>query len=524
MEEHDVHAALLGPGANGASALGLLADLRARWPETQRLLTAPTGDEAGLAAAVGAGQLHHFLPDPASGAQIRLAVAEACRAFRLARDNARLAAEARMRPARAAAPEPLAASAFGPDLRGASPAMAALAEEAARIASFDVPVLIRGEPATGKAALARAIHLSSLRSDRPFQALDVAGLPDTALALELFGARHGALPGLAATRAGLAQRAHRGTLFLDRVETLSPEMQLALLRLLEDGTARPLGSAEAQPAQLRLIAGTEADLAAEAAAGRFRADLHFALSVTELALPPLRARPEDIPALAAARLADAARRHAKPVRGFTAEALAALARHRWPGNLRELENEVTRMLIAAPGAMLGPELISRLILQRVAPSAGDHAGGGDVAAVMARPGPLRKRVEEIEARILHETLTRLCWNKSRAAAELGLSRVGLRAKLDRYGLAPPDPPHGDPPHGDAPPETAPPGTAPPDTAPPDTAPPATAPPDTAPPATAPPSVASPESASRNAAPPGPRRPDTRRAPHTQDSEDPRPCA
>ncbi|MEM7724126.1 MAG: helix-turn-helix domain-containing protein, partial [Pseudomonadota bacterium] len=167
------------------------------------------------------------------------------------------------------------------------------------------------------------------------------------------------------------------------------------------------------------------------ATGLFSADLYHACALGLLSLPALSERREDIPVLAQHLLFETATRHGKTVRGFNNEALAFLTRYDWPGNLRELENEVTRMLIFSQDRILGPDLISRHILQA---TSGPHDADAD--AVLVGDGPLRARVEEIEKRILREVLTRLKWNKTRAAEELGLSRVGLRAKLDRYGLAP----------------------------------------------------------------------------------------
>lgn len=248
--------------------------------------------------------------------------------------------------------------------------------------------------------------------------------------IELFGARRGVLPGGVA-KIGLAQKADRGTLFVAGVEAASPALQLALLRMLADGAITPLGGQETASTNLRLITGAAADLRAMVAEGRFRADLYYALSAGEIALPPLRARRGDVALLAQSMLAEAAVRHGKQALGFDAAALEFLENYDWPGNLRELHNEVTRMLIFAQDNVLGAELISRHILQ-AAPS----ESGADRSAeeVMTADGTLKDRIELIEMRILRETLTRNRWNKSRAAAELGLSRVGLRAKLDRYGI------------------------------------------------------------------------------------------
>jgi two-component system response regulator HupR/HoxA len=176
------------------------------------------------------------------------------------------------------------------------------------------------------------------------------------------------------------------------------------------------------------------DLAARVADGAFRPDLYYALSVAELAIPPLRARRGDVAILAQEFLADLAARHGKAVQGFTPAALEFLENYDWPGNLRELRNEVTRMLVFAQSPVLGAELISRAILQAPPSDTGaDRTADG----VLTAAGTLKDRVELIEMRILRETLTRHRWNKSRAAVELGLSRVGLRAKLDRYGILDP---------------------------------------------------------------------------------------
>jgi two-component system response regulator HupR/HoxA len=251
--------------------------------------------------------------------------------------------------------------------------------------------------------------------------------------MELFGARRGAGSG-GANRIGLVRKADRGTLFLEGIEHATPALQLALWRLVDEGTYSPGGGQETLTTNLRLIAGAGTDLAMAVAEGRFRPDLYYALAVAELTLPPLRARRGDVALLAQSFLDDLAARHGKTAHGFTPAALDFLENWDWPGNLKELHNEVTRMLVFARDPMLGAELISRPILQ-----ADPSDGGADrsAEAVLTASGTLKDRTDLIEMRILRETLTRLRWNKSRAAVELGLSRVGLRAKLDRYGIAEP---------------------------------------------------------------------------------------
>ncbi len=231
--------------------------------------------------------------------------------------------------------------------------MNALVDTARQFASFDVPVLLAGEAGTGRARLARAIHLSSLRSDRPFHALNLAGLPDDLAFLELFGAKRGILPG-GVNKIGLSQKADRGTLMVDGIEHASPALQLALWRLLDEGSFSPVGGQEVLTTNLRLIAGTAAHLPARVADGQFRPDLYFALSVAEMAIPPLRARRGDVAVLAQHFLLDLAARHGKQAHGFSPAALEFLENYDWPGNLAELRNEVLRMLIFAQSPMLGP--------------------------------------------------------------------------------------------------------------------------------------------------------------------------
>jgi len=318
-------------------------------------------------------------------------------------------------------------------LRAPNSPMNAVVEAARQFAGFDVPVLLVGEPGTGKAQLARAMHYASLRADKPFHELSLAGLPEDLAAIELMGAKRGVAAGGVA-KAGLLQKADRGTLYLGAIETASPALQLALLRVLSEGAFTPVGGQEILATNPRLICGAGGDLRARVAEGRFRSDLYFALAAGEIAVPPLRARRGDIAILARTMLTELAARHGKPVHGLDGPVLEFLETYDWPGNLRELRNEITRMLVFAQDPVLGANLISRHILQ--APP-GEEGADRSAEAALTADGTLKDRVELMEMRILRETLTRLRWNKSRAAAELGLSRVGLRAKLDRYGIADP---------------------------------------------------------------------------------------
>lgn len=437
MEEHWVQVVISDQRMPGRTGIEFLTELRERWPETVRIIVTGYTETNDMIQAINDAGIYQFITKPWHPDQLLMGVRNAVRLFELARDHERMtlemrylssAAGAKLEDRRRQLQEGLG---FDTVLRGPNSPLNATIALARQYASFDVPLLITGEPGTGKSDLARAIHYGSLRSDQAFYELNCAGLPDDTLAMELFGIRKGA--GAMQTRFGLLQKADRGTLFLNGVDALSPSMQIALTRYLSEGAFQPVGALETLTSNARIVAGAHADLTEAVREGRFRSDLYYKLAVTDLAIPPLRGRASDIALLAERFLDDAAAEHGKPVRGMSAAAIDFLENYEWPGNLPELRNEVLRMLIKAQDVTLGPELISRHILQAV-PKIADSEGLADEPCGLE--GTLKDRVELMEMRIMRETLTRLKWNKSRAAAELGLSRVGLRAKLDRYGIEP----------------------------------------------------------------------------------------
>ncbi|MDJ0824910.1 MAG: sigma-54 dependent transcriptional regulator [Rhodobacter sp.] len=439
IEEHWVQVVISDQRMPGKSGIELLTEVRDRWPETVRIIVTGYTETNDMIDAINEAGIYQFITKPWHPDQLQMAVRNAARLFELARDHERMTLEMRYLGSTATAKledqRRLLQEGLGFDkvLRGPNSSLNAVVALARQYASFDVPVLITGEAGTGKTDLARAMHYGSLRSDRPFFELNCAGLTDEVLGAELFGIKRGAIAGVQSTKVGILQKADRGTVFLNGVDTLSPAMQMAVLRFIREGAFQPIGSHETLTSGARLIAGAHRDLRDAVADGKFRGDLLYALSVTELHVPPLRGRPGDIARLAERFLHDAAAEHGKPVRGLSDSALEFLETYDWPGNLPELRNEVVRMLIVAQEVMLGPELISRHILQAEPGDAGSDRRATDLGTA---DGTLKDRVEMMEMRILRETMTRLRWNKSRAAAELGLSRVGLRAKLDRYGIEP----------------------------------------------------------------------------------------
>ena len=425
----------------GRTGVEFLADVRERWPETVRIIITGYTETTDMIAAINDAGIYQFLTKPWHPDQLMMAAKNAAQLFQLSREHDRLSLEMRFigktAESKVEARRRTLREGFGFEkiLRTANSPVNATVELARQFASFDVPILITGEAGTGKAAIARAMHYASLRSEHAFYELNCAGMSDELLMIELLGAKKGVLPGMPNNKIGLLQKASRGTLFLNGIDTLSPQMQLILLRVATEGSFEPLGGTETLTTNTRLMTGAHGDLGAAMSAGTFKSDLYYALATTELALLPLRERIEDLAILAQNVLADLAAEHSKPVEGLTDLALEFLGNYDWPGNLPELTNELTRMLICAQDVRLGPELISRHILQ-ADPSVSARPAPG-LSDVLVSEGSLKDRVEAIEARILRETLTRLKWNKSRAAEELGLSRVGLRSKLERYGVRQP---------------------------------------------------------------------------------------
>jgi two-component system, NtrC family, response regulator HupR/HoxA len=313
-------------------------------------------------------------------------------------------------------------------------------DQVARIAPYDVPVLITGESGTGKELFARALHYNSTRADKPFVAENCAALADDILESELFGHERGAFTGAVNARIGLFEQADGGTIFLDEIGEVSPAFQVKLLRVLQEGEVRPVGSNRRRRVDVRVLAATNRDLARERRGGRFREDLYYRLAGLCLHLPPLRDRRVDIPLIATGLLEELAEALGKPCRGLTDEAMGCLQAYDWPGNVRELRNELQRMLIMAPGEWLGAEVLDPRVLRggTCTEARSDHDDPSDAGAaeVLPVPGGLKEQVEALEERLVREALERHGWNKSHAAMALGLSRVGLRNKLERYGLAP----------------------------------------------------------------------------------------
>ncbi len=312
-------------------------------------------------------------------------------------------------------------------LLGNSPAMHAVRERILRIADSDAAVAIVGESGSGKELAARDLHARSRRRSHSFIAVNCGAIPETLMESEFFGHRRGAFTGAHEERGGFFQAAHRGTLFLDEVAELPPSMQVKLLRALQERSVRRLGSQREEPVDVRVVSATNCDLADAVRRGAFRQDLYYRLHVIELRLPPLRERREDLPMLCGAILARLG--GAEPAR-LSADAIARLRTHDFPGNVRELENVLERALALGSDAAIGAEDLHFEPVREDAGVARSPRPVGDLALPLSLSDHLASVERELVERALHQA--RYC--RRRAAALLGISLRQLRYKIQRLAI------------------------------------------------------------------------------------------
>ena len=315
----------------------------------------------------------------------------------------------------------------------ASTAMTRVVDQIQRLQGNDLTVLITGESGTGKELIARAIHVGSSRSAATFLPYNCTTTTRELADSQLFGHRRGSFTGAVSDQPGLIRTAAGGTLFLDEVGDLPLDVQPKLLRFLEQGEIMPVGENRPQPVDVRVLAATNADLEQRVAEGKFREDLYYRLSVIRIHVPPLRQRREEIPHLATFFLRDASDRLTKPDMQLSSDVLDLFAQYWWPGNVRQLRNEIQRAVaMAPPGGTIGPEHLSA-DLTAAAPASGGSSGGP--GRVSLRGGQtLASVVDEIERDLIRDMLNRHRGNISETARALGLTRRGLYLKLRRLGL------------------------------------------------------------------------------------------
>jgi two-component system response regulator AtoC len=355
---------------------------------------------------------YDYLPKPFGAEEVLLTLRKAEEREQLRREVHRLRDEVR------------AEVRFG-DVVARSPAMVRAIEVAAKVARHDSPVLVTGETGTGKELIARLIHRESPRCDAPFVPVNCGAIPETLLESEFFGHVRGAFSGAHRDREGLFESAQGGTLFLDEVGELPTTLQVKLLRALQEGEVRRVGSDETVHVDVRIVSATNQDLEAGAREGRFRQDLYYRLAVVPIHLPSLVGRREEIPELAHRLLERHARRLGIQVPRIAGAAMGRLLEYSWPGNVRELENVLERALVLSEGDEITVEALPEHV--RV-PGRNDPAprDGGDLS--------VKRRSAQLEKQLIQLALERTGGNRTRAADLLELSPRALRYKIQDYGI------------------------------------------------------------------------------------------
>jgi len=295
-----------------------------------------------------------------------------------------------------------------------------------KIRNSESTVLVQGENGTGKELIARAIHYNSPRKESQFVTVNCSAFNENLLDSELFGHVKGAFTGAIKDKKGLFEVADRGTLFLDEIGDMSPTMQVKLLRVLQEGTFTYVGGTEQRKVDVRVVAATNRDLKEMIEMGTFREDLYYRINVINLVVPPLRDRKEDIPILVDHFVSRGCKEKSLPMKSFAKRAMEKIFDYTWPGNIRELENEMERVLVLSGDEV---RVSVDLLSQRIR----DFGEQSKVQGVRVA-GKLKDALEELEKTMIREGLRRTNWNKSRLAKELGISRAGLIMKVEKYGL------------------------------------------------------------------------------------------
>ncbi|HJZ85303.1 MAG TPA: sigma 54-interacting transcriptional regulator [Polyangia bacterium] len=295
-----------------------------------------------------------------------------------------------------------------------------------KIIDSDSTVLIQGENGTGKELIAKAIHYNSLRKHKRFVAQNCSAFNDNLLDSELFGHKKGAFTGAVSDKQGLFEVADGGTFFLDEIGDMSPSLQVKLLRVLQEGTFIPVGGTEVRRVDVRVIAATNRDLKRMVERAEFREDLYYRVNVINLTIPPLRDRKEDIPALVDHFLKKYAKGRRLKMKKLTKGCLDRMMEYNWPGNIRELENEIERLVVlAGDDKVIAEEMLSARIRQQVI---------RDEIAGLHEPNSLPDAVSALERNMIYEVLKKTHWNKTKAAHELRISRRNLIRKVSKYKL------------------------------------------------------------------------------------------
>lgn len=435
MERERIQVVLCDHRMPGVTGIDFLKEVRERWPDAVRMIISGYTDVEDIISGINDAGIYQYILKPWHPESLLLNVRAAAQLYDLQQQSNQMNLE--LRTAQPVLQKRVAVKQeklrnhyeFARIVRAAASPLNAVIDLASRVANSDIAVHISGESGSGKELLGRAIHYSSPRATRAFVIENCGAMSDQLLESELFGHKRGSFTGAYEDRIGLFEQADGGTIFLDEIGDTSPSFQVKLLRVLQEGEIRPVGSSRSRKIDVRVLSATNRELEEEVRKGRFREDLYYRLTQFLLPMPALRERKMDIPLIALSLLREAAPAMAKTIQGFTPEALECLSNYQWPGNVREMQNEILRAILLCDTEYIGAHLFSPKVLQ-----AAPEEQVQDMTVLAGLDGSLKDRMEALEARVLRESLIRHRWNKTRAATELGLSRVGLRSKLSRYGL------------------------------------------------------------------------------------------
>ncbi|MDL2209889.1 sigma-54 dependent transcriptional regulator [Desulfovibrio sp. OttesenSCG-928-O18] len=411
-EGRDIRVILLDVGMPGMSGLDLLPTLRKEYPAIPVVMLTAYGTVGSAVEAMKNGAFD-YLTKPADNDELVTVAGKALEQASLLRENAMLREKI-------AGSDPLAA------LVGSGRAMRRMHEFIRQAAPSEATVLIMGESGTGKELIADALHALSPRAAHALVKVNCAALPPHLLESELFGYTKGAFTGAVKDKPGRFQLADKGTIFLDEIGELPPEVQAKLLRALQERVVEPLGSVKPVPVDVRIVAATNRDLAKAVSEGIFREDLYFRLNVLEVVAPPLRERLEDLPALVSALLRRLCTKNRKEIRGVNPAMLDALGRYHWPGNVRELENVLERGVILSRADILTPDILPEKILDSRAPEG--------VSPPTSTARSMETVMESAERDALVRALQAHGGHRERTAEALGISRRTLQYKLKKFGL------------------------------------------------------------------------------------------
>lgn len=397
------------------------------YPNLVRIVLTGFTEVDDLIAAINTGKVHKYITKPWEPEDLRLAVQDSLEKLELVRENERLATELKLANEKLQTEniilrQEVEKQVYPKSIIYGSPEMENILRLLRRVTGTETTVLIQGETGTGKELVARFIHGESNRRDQIFIPVNCGAIPKDLVESEFFGHSRGAFTGATQGKKGYFEMANGGTIFLDEIGEAPPELQIKLLRVIQESEIMPVGYHQPKKVDVRILASTNRDLKAEVSANRFRQDLFFRINVFSITIPPLRERKKDILPLAEFFLQQFSRKLSRKFGDFRDETRELILAYSWPGNVRELQNEIERLvLLSETGKDIGPELLSDNIRQKHRPS-------------LLANGDLKSAVRELEEEMIRSALTRFGQNKSRTARALGISRQSLLEKLRRMGL------------------------------------------------------------------------------------------